>query len=92
MERTQESRKIQTKMKCIFDREVDCLLECIHNLDRGHVCMACQVRQQNTAVRHWHAKLLSNLAIMGALIDEVKGIRDEVRGIRDELKRLSEQG
>ena len=72
-------------MKCIFDREVDCLLECIHNLDRGHVCMACQVRQNTTAVRHWHAKLLSNLAIAGALVDSVDSIRDV-------LQRLSEQG
>ena len=77
-------------MKCILDSGTDCLLECVHNLDRGYVCMACQVRQHNIAVGHWHAKLLSNLAITGALIDEVKGIRDEVEGIRDELKRLSE--
>jgi len=72
-------------MKCIFDREVNCLLECVHNLNRGHVCTACQIRQQNKAVGDWHACLLSNLAIATALFDSVNEIRDE-------LKRLSEQG
>ena len=85
VERAQKSRKIQTKMKCILDTEADCLLESVHNLDRGHVCMACQVRQQSIAVGDWHACLLSNLAIATALFDSVNAIRDE-------LKRLSKQG
>jgi len=84
VERTQESRKIQTKMKCILDRGADCLLESIHNLDRGHVCTACQVRQQRIAVGHWHAKLLSNLAITGALIERVDCIRDELKNLTEE--------
>jgi len=71
-------------MKCIFDRETDCLLECVHNLDRGRVCTACQIRQQNTAVRHWHAKLLSNLAITGALIERVDCIRDKLKKLTEE--------
>jgi len=70
-------------MKCIFDQETDCLLECVHNLNRGHVCIACQIRQQNTAVRHWHAKLLSNLAIAGALIDSVDSIRDVLKNLTE---------
>ena len=75
-------------MKCILDMGADCLLESVHNLDRGHVCMACQVRQNTIAVGHWHAQLLSNLAIAGALIESMDGIRDELK----RLPEVSEQG